>query len=476
MEKIENFIKEPNTTNLFVNQYTLMEKIDEFIKELNTTYDTNLFDNQDILLQKQFLDYSSINKDNNNKGNKILMELICNHYDKSVKKPTAEFIGGPKNLTIHWHPKYKKIIYIFGEFHSKSMDCNKFDENAITVPVEDYLYNLMLTTDVFLDIFFESPFSEEELSTYMSYAPVDTRLDKLISNFTTCLYKPTRHAKLCKLARSHYFDFRLPSSNPDNLESSKIDIVWVMAILQRCHNISTRGGKGIDLFKNFMRKEEKMRIILENLAHENAHEFMKEQLRNNRYIKKELSKIVENKKLLQYFILNFCERLIYTNMESKLDTIKLLVLQILDYETLYEHILYISIGMLWELMVYPLACFVDAYLLARVFKDFDMTEIDKKAYEGATHQPNRAHNIIIYAGEYHAENYRDFLSIVGFDEIDSSGIEVDDTPSKPKQNIPKNCLDMRNIKQPFFSYKRYDPSSFQVLKKNKRPKAVIPYK
>ena len=111
MEKIEEFIKEQNTTNLFVNQYTLMEKIDEFIKELNTTYDTNLFDNQDILLQKQFLDYSSINKDNNNKGNKILMELICNHYDKSVKKPTAEFIGGPKNLTIHWHPKYKKIIY-----------------------------------------------------------------------------------------------------------------------------------------------------------------------------------------------------------------------------------------------------------------------------------------------------------------------------------------------------------------------------
>jgi hypothetical protein len=452
-----------------------------FIEELTSTYDTNLFDNQSELLQKKFLDYSIMNKEN--KGNKILMELICNHYDKSVNKPIAEFIGGPKNLTIHWHPGYNKIIYIFGEWHSNTMDCTDFDEKSVTFAVEDYLYDLMLSTDVFLDIFCETSFPDEELSTYVSYAPADTRLHKLINNFTTCLYKPTRHDKICKLARSHYFDFRLPSSNPGNLESSKIDIVWVMSRLQRCHTISAKGGKGIEIFKRFMEKEKKMGIILKNLAHENdeiVFEFMKDQLRNNRYIKKELSKIVENKKLLKSAIVNFCEILIYKNMKPKFNKIRSLVLQILDLEKNLDEDkkkeLLTSIGTLWGLMVYPLACFVDAYLLARVFKDFDMTEIDKKAYEGATHQPNRAHNIIIYAGEYHAENYRDFLSIVGFDEIDSSGIEVDDTPSKPKQNIPKNCLDMRNIKQPFFSYKRYDPSSFQVLKKNKRPKAVIPYK
>jgi hypothetical protein len=98
-----------------------------------------------------------------------------------------------------------------------------------------------------------------------------------------------------------------------------------------------------------------------------------------------------------------------------------------------------------------------------------MDEIEKKAYKGATHQPKRAHNIIIYAGDVHADNYRNFLSLVGFTEIDSSGIDLDNpNPYLSIPNMPRNCLDMRNIKQPFFSYKRYDPSSFNVIKQSKR--------
>ena len=32
--------------------------------------------------------------------------------------------------------------------------------------------------------------------------------------------------------------------------------------------------------------------------------------------------------------------------------------------------------------------------------------------------------------------------------------------NKPILNTPKNCLDMRNIKQPLFSYKRYDDCAY----------------
>ena len=84
--------------------------IENLCKELKATYDTNILDNESDIVKKEFLNVSLKNR--NNKGNKVLMQLICNHYDKSVQKPSAEFIGGPKTLSIHWHSGFKKMIYI----------------------------------------------------------------------------------------------------------------------------------------------------------------------------------------------------------------------------------------------------------------------------------------------------------------------------------------------------------------------------
>jgi hypothetical protein len=68
---------------------------------------------------------------------------------------------------------------------------------------------------------------------------------------------------------------------------------------------------------------------------------------------------------------------------------------------------------------------------------------------GATDQPIRANNIIIYCGNNHANNYREFLLSIGFKEIDHSGDLTEDI-LKPIPKTPKNCVDMRKIKQPFF--------------------------
>ena len=137
---------------------------EKLCKDLKATYDTNILDNESDLVQQEFRDVSLENRNTTtNSVRKVLMKLICNHYDKSVKKPIAEFIGGPKTLSIHWHPFYKKMIYIFGEWHSNTTDCENFKEqDRNTILIEDYLYNLMLTTDVFLDIYFEFVSYKEE--------------------------------------------------------------------------------------------------------------------------------------------------------------------------------------------------------------------------------------------------------------------------------------------------------------------------
>ena len=104
-------------------------------KDLKATYDTNILDIESDDIQKEFLNVSLENKET--KGRKVLMKLICNHYDEMVRanKPIADFIGGPKTLSIHWHPVYKKMIYIFGEWHSNTTDCEEDSNSSL---IEDY--------------------------------------------------------------------------------------------------------------------------------------------------------------------------------------------------------------------------------------------------------------------------------------------------------------------------------------------------
>ena len=236
-----------------------------------------------------------------------------------------------------------------------------------------------------------------------------------------------------------------------------------------------RANKVLDILLQYPQ----ITIILTKLIDtnkENIYEFMINQLKENRYIKKELSKIVENRENLISAFDAFFYSEIRKQMSSCIDIIQPLIKKILNYKKEDTDILYTSIRKLLFAMISTISFFADAYLLARVFKDFNM---DEKAYKGATHQPKRAHNVIIYAGEDHSDSYRNFLSYIGFTEIDSSGIDLDNPnphPSLHIPNMPRNCLDMRNIKQPFFSYNRYNLSSFDAVKKQYRDYQHIPYK
>ena len=65
--------------------------MENLCEHLKSTYDTNILDNESDIVQQEFLNVSLQNR--TNPCRKVLMELICNHYDKSVQKQTAEFIG-----------------------------------------------------------------------------------------------------------------------------------------------------------------------------------------------------------------------------------------------------------------------------------------------------------------------------------------------------------------------------------------------
>ena len=432
--------------------------IEELCEELTNTYDTNLIDNQSEIIQKLFLDISLKNRNNTtNIGKKVLMELICNHYSKKVKKPIAKFIGGPKNLTIHWHPVYRKIIYIFAEWHANIMDCKTFKEDAVTVPVEDYLYDLMLSTDVFLDIYIELiGYKGEGYLVDEPYAP--GRTDELFKKFRKCLQYNTRSDASCQLARVHYFDIRDNNIYENDLKKNQITILWFK---QKIQDIIIRNGdnknESVSSLKLLLKRYPKIRTLLINLGQEDikkACKFMKRQLKDEPSIKKELGKIVENPNLKKE-ILTFYGKIMSKKITKFITYIKGPILHILNYEKESDDVLFKSMDYINTFLSRPMTLFADVYLLARMFKDFDMSEMEKKAYKGATDQPIRANNIIIYCGSFHAKNYRNFLESIGFNLNNHSG-NLTETMKKRILNTPKNCLDMTNIKQPFFSYKPYD--------------------
>ena len=74
-----------------------------------------------------------------------------------------------------------------------------------------------------------------------------------------------------------------------------------------------------------------------------------------------------------------------------------------------------------------------------MFRNFDINkEHDKRRnYD----EPVQPHNMIIYAGNNHSNCYRRFLEVLGFKEI-----ETTINPNKKGY-----CIDMKTIKQPFFS-------------------------
>ena len=428
--------------------------IEKLCKHLKTTYDTNILDNESDVVQKEFL---NVSLENRNNGRKVLMKLICNHYDKMVQKPTAEFIGGPKTLTIHWHPGYKKMIYIFGEWrHTNGItDCEKFKEDSKqdtnTILIEDYLYNLMLTTDVFLDIYFEFISYKQGENEYELYEPPGHRSHKIFNKFRKCLYYNTRSNIDCQLARVHYFDIRLNDVKEEDIEEDKINIFWLIGELG--YLIFKHGENSIYYFKLLLKKYPKIITLLEQLVQDdikNVCEFMKKQLEENPYIKKELSKIDNSE--LKMSILTFYDKLMSKEVSEIIPVkLKKYILIIINYKKELDTSLLVSMNYIKLHFVNIISYFADVYLLARVFKNFDMSEMEKKAYKDSSDQPISAHNIIIHCRETNANKYRDFLSSIGFNDIDHTGDLMEDRLEKIP-NTPKNCLDMRRIKQPFFSY------------------------
>jgi len=429
-------------------------------ENLVRTYNVNVFNEVDSDIQEAFYkeaitSLKDIEIDDNKRY--VLLKLIDNHYNPSMKKPTPKFIGGPKNLTVHWSPKYQKIICIFGEKHTKIMNCEEmFGDEAkgeFDVPgsnkmsIEYFLIELLRTTDAFIDIYAEIIGTGKKKKGYhesFSFSYSENRLKKLFDTFKDCIQYETRGHVKCRLSRIHFIDIRGQDKDGKKEETSLLGFLGIKMLTIYNTNFTEEGLK--QSFIRFIINNESIQIALSVMIQPNEEIFKRffiDQLYSSEYISRE--KVPE---LIKKFIE---DKFIKKVMESRDIFIKLIPL-LFNIDT--DPSIYAKA---FEDVNVPIllidAYMMDLYLLVRLFKKFDMNYIEEKGYIGATDQPERAHNIIIYAGDQHSSTYREFLRNLNFEVIAKTGVFDSDEKTY-------TCINMDTIKQPLFS--EWPPKKYKI--------------
>ena len=89
--------------------------------------------------------------------------------EKLINLKTVEYILGPFSLTYLISPRYRKRIYVFGEVHGNVNKCSINPTNKNILRIEDYLYQTILQSPFFIDLFIESSSPSNNLGYLKNY-------------------------------------------------------------------------------------------------------------------------------------------------------------------------------------------------------------------------------------------------------------------------------------------------------------------
>ena len=388
----------------------------------------------------------------------VLAKLIVNHSketDKTVskqeKKPISNFIGGPKTLTMQWSKEYKKLIYIFGEYHNENTDCDKFkiqgDDNETLI--EDYLDQLFKNTDVFIDFYLETGREHKDI-----YG--DSRIMLISERFKDCLHDPNSDSNYqkCMLCRMHYFNVR--SSATDLTPNRMSDASSMLEIFLRI--LKNKDQFDITRFLVKYRYNTKIKPVLKEFSEiktdKDYYDFWNKQIDEHTFLNKKVIKSFIHEKIKTFItqeiidaninitkLVKKVEKVITIVDKYKHETTGLYDLDSIsnsDYDLLLINLKYTS-----DKLIKINSCIADYYLLSRIFKEFNLEMPAIFSSFRKTDEPSEPHNIIIYAGEGHARRVRKFLK----DELDFKMIHEKGDQTKTKVN----CIMMEDFPQPFFS-------------------------
>ena len=441
-----------------------MTSFDDIIESLLLSYNTSILNETRISLRESLYEEAKrcVESSDNCKNKKTLMRLINNH--RLANKPIADFIKGPLSITLHWNPSMKLLIYIFGEFHTSETDCPP--EN-VSMFIEDYMKELLTNSDSYIDFFLEE-------KAHFGYNPDltdstgNTRLDILANRFRECIsdVKSRNTNPNCNISRSHFFDIRqgvvdghfdvvsnligalstLEKSDEENIEKFIIkfnSIAQFPPFSRFIRNIKDTSSdtEFVDIWQKelfdhpFLKKKMDRSTIPTLIYSFIMDEIKLESLKFKKTMQDNLTKLFD-----------ILSKRIEVTLDKKLRPIKIIISPT-NADRFIRYIKRFRTALI--LVNSPIA---DGYLLSRVFKEFNInTDIPEK--KRGFDEPAIPHNIIIYAGDSHANRCRKFLE----NYMECKRLEQNTFENPIRFS---NCVDMTGITQPLFSYTPNDKSVY----------------
>ena len=349
------------------------------------------------------------------------------------EKSKSNKISGPISCTRHRFDdgEYIKDIYIFGDVHQIINPCK--EEEGKSIEFQEYLGELFSNSQKLIDFFIETPMKQKVFKDHLNPKP-ENFINKIESKFQDCFFqKDCPYLKV----RFHYTDPR----DTDLLEIPYHKIVKILGadfvhpedlpkISEYIKKVDELTQKEKDNF--YYQKSDVIYDVCINEIFPMINEIIKsgigfkylyykyvELLEKSNLLKKEIDKagrystnIKNYSRKLIYQIINedyYIIRTFYYNFfayKDNKETFKIIIgTNYLNILQMIDDIVYIVISISSVLM--------DSYVLSRVLKDeFNMDESSKKYklnYEKYGEEHIYIKNIIIYAGESHCNNYREFL-------------------------------------------------------------------
>jgi hypothetical protein len=257
--------------------------------------------------------------------------------------------------------------------------------------VENFIYELIDKTDVFIDIFLEVNSIKRKQKEYDSYDGISSSrsISQLFDKLKKCIQYNTRHDNACRLARVNYVDVRGINNNKYNDFYSYIFNIYnvnyyhdeyIDKLLEGYNEYKisqeeldqlkkTKINQTFDTIKNIIIELNKRSNFFYYLTNDNVENFWLERMYKNEYVEHELKKITDQE--LYEKITDFFEQTIrtfvYSNKQKWIDNISI----ILDTETIMSDYL-TSAKIVFEPCSTLLARIVDMYTICRMFKDFDL--------------------------------------------------------------------------------------------------------
>ena len=464
-----------------------MDSQEIYCKKLLNTYNASFISKLDEDLRNAFKDQRIEGKKCTKVNTrKVLKQLIFNHFNKTDGEFITDFITGPLNLTVHYSEKFQKIIYIFGENHGDSLDCPSQLEKR-SKNIYEYLNTVVRNNDAFIDFLIEVPiiFNDESDDPKVSYeekyfSKSQEHLNVLGDKFIDCLEKKGTCESTCRVQA---IDIRQiignVKTNIMSLFINKIDGYLKSPYVQNLFNkdVSKNPRIALNYIKILieMLNDNIIQVVINTFAENNDKDFTKfweEQCDHFNY----LYEVLESKTWNPIFVFIKNEMLIVSEKykQTIFEASRIIKKDYTEIKTCSKEIeiqkyiddltkIYINIRTLYYNVINVNRFIMDIYTMYLVFKTYE------------DHEVKEAHNIIIYAGFLHSQTYRDVLESIDFHQIGNMAGErvddkkvgtldervdqidemtckkVDDKKVKPKQILSMYCIDMKNIKQPFFS-------------------------